>query len=191
MCSAPDALLAYQLGGPWFPRVGNGHREMAPHDVYPCCGVDQWIAIAVGDEEEWAGLCDVLGQAAWPQLYSSAPQRQAAMSTLGSAIEAWTRQRSSLEAFELLQSNGVPSSPVMTNRMLASDPHVAARHVFVPVEHPEIGPSQVMRAPWLFSDAPCAVRRHGPLMGQDNQYVFGELLDMTPQAVADLAKTLT
>ena len=59
--SSPDALLAEQLGVPWAIRVGNHHRDLAPHDVYPAAGEDDWVAIAVGDESEWAGLCAVLG----------------------------------------------------------------------------------------------------------------------------------
>ena len=45
--SAPDALLAEQLGVPWTIRVGNGHREHAPHGVYPAAGEDDWVAVAV------------------------------------------------------------------------------------------------------------------------------------------------
>ena len=37
-----------------------------------------------------------------------------------------------------------------------------------------------MRAPWLFSDASCEIRRHGPILGQDNQYVLEEMLGMAP-----------
>ena len=36
--SAPDALLGRQLGVAWDLRVGNGHRDFSPHDVYPAAG---------------------------------------------------------------------------------------------------------------------------------------------------------
>ena len=56
--SSPDALLAEQLGvAVADPRSATRHREFAPHDVYPAAGEDDWVAIAVGDESEWAGLC--------------------------------------------------------------------------------------------------------------------------------------
>ena len=58
--SSPDALLAEQLGVAWPIRVGNAHREFAPHDVYPAAGEDDWVAVAVGEESEWAGLCTLL-----------------------------------------------------------------------------------------------------------------------------------
>ncbi len=69
----------------------------------------------------------------------------------------------------------------MTNAALSTDPHLAARRVFVEVDHPEIGVTKVMRAPWLFSHALCEIHRHGPLLGQDNEFVLeDELLGMGP-----------
>ena len=72
----------------------------------------------------------------------------------------------------------MPAMAVMTNEALATDPHLAARGVFVDIEHPEIGRARVMRAPWPFSDLDCVVAP-GPLIGQDNDHV----LDTHPRAV--------
>jgi crotonobetainyl-CoA:carnitine CoA-transferase CaiB-like acyl-CoA transferase len=66
---------------------------------------------------------------------------------------------------------------VMTNEMLAADPHLAARGVFVEIEHPEIGRTRVMRQPWLFSDLDVDLR-HGPLIGQDNDDIMVKILSL-------------
>lgn len=71
----------------------------------------------------------------------------------------------------------------MTNETLAADPHVAdphvaARGVFVDIDHPEIGRTRVMRQPWLLSGLDVALR-HGPLMGQDNDDVLEGVLGLT------------
>ena len=129
--SSPDALLAEQLGVPWPIRVGNGHRELAPHDVYPAAGEDDWVAVAVGDDTEWAALCAVLDRDEWVSLHPTADARRARVAEIDDAIRAWTQVRSSREAFEALQAAGVPAMAVMTNEMLSTDPHVAARGVFV------------------------------------------------------------
>ena len=77
--------------------------------------------------------------------YPTADARRAACGEIDDAISAWTRERSSRDGFETLQAAGVPAMAVMTNEALASDPHVAARGVFVDIEHPEIGRTRVMR----------------------------------------------
>jgi crotonobetainyl-CoA:carnitine CoA-transferase CaiB-like acyl-CoA transferase len=189
VASAPDALLAEALGVPWPIRVGNGHRELAPHDVYRAAGDDEWVAVAVGDECEWAALCTVLGQADWAERYPDAATRRVAGAEIDAAIAAWTRPRSSRAAFEALQAAGVPAMAVMTNESLATDPHLAARKVFADIEHPEIGRTRVMRQPWLFSDFDIAIR-HGPLMGQDNDHVLDTILGLSTSERADLEDVL-
>jgi crotonobetainyl-CoA:carnitine CoA-transferase CaiB-like acyl-CoA transferase len=187
--SAPDALLAHQLGVPWQQRVGNRHREMAPHDVYPAAGDDDWVAIAVGDELEWKALCGLLRHEEWAGRWPSADARRD-VGEIDEAITAWTRQRSYREAFETLQAAGVPAMAVMTNEALAADPHLAARRVFVEIEHPEIGRTVVMRAPWLFSDLR-VVPTHGPLIGHHNDDVLRTLLGLSEADCAELREVLT
>ena len=187
--SSPDALLADQLGIAWDTRIGNGHRELSPHDVYAAAGEEEWVAIAVGDDAEWAALCNTLDRPEWIGDHRSAEARRANRGDIDDAVTAWTRSRSAREAFEALQAAGVPAMAVLTNEAIASDPHVAARGVFVDIEHPEIGRTRVMRAPWLFSDLACEPR-HGPLIGQDNDYVLETLLGLPPGAGAELSEVL-
>ena len=61
----------------------------------------------------------------WVPRYPNADARRAARREIDDAIGAWTRQRSSREAFEVLQAAGVPAMAVMTNESLATDPHLA------------------------------------------------------------------
>ncbi len=187
--SCPDALLAEQLDVPWRIRVGNEHREHAPHGVYPAAGDDGWVAVAVTDDSEWIGLCTVLERPAWEHSYSSAPARRCAGKEIDRAIAAWTGQRPSAESAALLQAAGVPATAVMTNEMLAGDPHLAARGVLVEIDHPEIGRTRVMRQPWLYSDLDIDLR-HGPLIGQDNDYVLDRIIGLSPDERADLAEAL-
>ncbi len=190
IASAPDALLAHELGVAWEPRVGNTHRDMAPHDVYPAKGDDEWVAVAVGSDGEWQALCTILEGADWATLHRSSEHRRAAASDIDAAIAAWTRERPAREASETLQAAGVPAMAVMTNEALATDPHLVARGMFVEVEHPEIGRTRVLRAPWLFSDLDCAITRHGPLMGQDNAYALEHLLGLSLDQRAALLEVL-
>jgi crotonobetainyl-CoA:carnitine CoA-transferase CaiB-like acyl-CoA transferase len=165
--SAPDALLAHVIGVPWQPRLANGHPTMAPHDVYPCAD-GGWLAIAVADDREKQALHRVLGRAA---------------EASDEAVRAWTATRTARDAAAALSAAGVPASPVMTFADLAADAHLAARGLFVDVEHPVLGTQRVMRAPWRFSDWQCVVHRAGPLLGADTDEVFSGL-EGTPPVIA-------
>jgi crotonobetainyl-CoA:carnitine CoA-transferase CaiB-like acyl-CoA transferase len=172
---APDAVLAEALGCPWSPRIGNRHRALAPHGVYPAAGPDEWLALAVTSDAQWQALCDLLGARELCARHATAEQRKKAEDEIDAAIEGWTRGRSARDAFLELQARGVPAAPSFTNAELAADPHLAARGAFVDVVHPVIGSARVMRAPWLFSESRCEIHRHGPLLGQDNGFVLGLL----------------
>jgi benzylsuccinate CoA-transferase BbsF subunit len=156
---APDALLAHLVGVRWQPRLGNRHRMMAPHDVYPCAD-EGWLAIAVSDDQERQALRDVVG----PVVDGPAGDE---------AIRAWTVSRQAPDAAAALRAAGVPASPVMTFAALAADSHLAARQVFLEVEHPVLGKQRVMRAPWRFSHWDCAVHQPGPPLGAHNDEVLG------------------
>ena len=51
--------------------------------------------------------------------------------------------------------------------------------MFLEMEHPEIGKRIVVAAPWKLSPTPARVNRPSPLLGEHNEYVFGELLGMS------------
>jgi benzylsuccinate CoA-transferase BbsF subunit len=186
--TAPTALLAHVFGVPWEQRIGNEHHHVAPHDVYACAH-GEWVAIAIGDDREWANLCGAVGHDEWVDRFPTHERRRAAISVIDSEIAAWTASRTAQDAAAVLIAAGVPASPVMTNATLASDPHLAACEVFVDVEHPVIGTQRVMRAPWRFSEWPCAIRRAGPLLGADTEEVIGALdglPPLTPERAAEV-----
>ncbi len=54
-----EPLLAAQLGAPPQPQ-GNRSGRYAPHGAYRCAGEDEWISLAVTDDEEWRRLCGLV-----------------------------------------------------------------------------------------------------------------------------------
>jgi crotonobetainyl-CoA:carnitine CoA-transferase CaiB-like acyl-CoA transferase len=188
---APDALLAHLFGAPETARLGNRHCRHAPHNLFRAAGEDEWISIAVTSQPEWRALCGLIGRIDWSEKYPDAASRKADEDEIDAAIEAWTVQRDAHEAFLLLQAQGIPAAPSLTNSQLARDAHLAARDVFVDVPHPVIGTHRLMRAPWIFRDnSVCSIRRHGPLLGQDNDHVLGELLGLSAEERAACADVL-
>jgi benzylsuccinate CoA-transferase BbsF subunit len=56
------------------------------------------------------------------------------------------------------------------------------RRYYVELDHPN-GKAYCENAAIGFSETPCHVRRPGPTLGQDNEYVFKEILGMSEEEI--------
>ena len=179
-----DLLLDYSMNGRAARPVGNRHPVMAPHGAYPCQGEDRWITIAVAADEEWRALCEVIDRPGMAEAYPDAQARFREQETIDTAITAWTSGRTDYDAMHALQRAGVRAGVVMDIPQLHQDPHLAERGVFQDVTHPEAGTHHYFGTPWHMSHTSFRIGRPAPLLGEDNDYVFGEVLGL-PQAELD------
>ena len=183
-----EALLDYTMNNRIPFRKGNRDEIMAPHNCYPCQGEDNWVSIAIATDEEWHAFCDALGNPPWTkdEKLSDAYRRWQNQEELDQLIAEWTINHTHREVMEKLQRVGVAAIPSFGGEELFEDPHLRERGFCTVVEHPKIGKRTVVNAPWRFSDTPARVSRFGPVLGEHNQYVFGELLGMSPKEIARL-----
>ena len=79
----------------------------------------------------------------------------------------------------------MPSGPSVGIKELVEDPHLAERGYFVAPEHPVVGKVILEGMPWKSSVSQPDFR-HAPLLGQDNYYVFHDLLGMPDEEFARL-----
>ena len=108
-----DALTGWALSGR--DRVGNRHRGMAPHGMYPCLD-DRWIAIACEDREQWRTLAELIGRPEWAGPDSSYDELGARLrdaDLLDAAVADWTRPQAHIELMGRLQEAGVPAGAVL------------------------------------------------------------------------------
>ena len=99
----------------------------------------------------------------------------------------WTVTLSPRDAMHLLQGVGVAAGPVMSTFDLLEDPHFTERGFVVELDHPEVGLRAVAGLPARFSAMPDVAYFHAPLLGQHNDYVFGELLGLDADQMRQLA----
>jgi benzylsuccinate CoA-transferase BbsF subunit len=72
-------------------------------------------------------------------------------------------------------SGRVAATPVLNVADLLSDPHFKARGTFIEVKHP-LGFEETIYGAYVKTSGAMAQVRPGPMMGQDNDYVFKELM---------------
>ena len=184
-----EPVLALATGGYAPRRDGSHHPYHSPHNVYPCEGNDQWVAIAVRTDDEWRALCQTLGShLSNDSRFATPADRKANESALDEAMTIWTRRRAKHEAAAALLRAGVPAAPVLDPRELVNDSHLGDRNAIVPVDHPEVGARRAAAIPWRINDVVAGVQRPAPLVDQHTSAILTTLLGLSAKEIAELAE---
>ena len=183
-----EAVIEHVWNGRTIGRVGNTHRVLAPHGVYPCAGEDRWIAIACGSDDEWEALAGAAGRLRWLErpAFRTAAGRRGARSELDAEIAGWTREHEAPELERRLQDAGVAAVRVMDTFDIVADPHHAYRreHFVLPPAFP--ADTLLDGNPWRLSWARPRLRRPAPAPGAHNDEVFSELLGLSATEIREL-----
>jgi len=165
-------------------------KETAFQGVYRCRGDDRWCAIAVATDEEWQGFKKALGNPPWAEArrFATLSARLKNKKALDELIEDWTKTRPAEEVTVLLQAQGVAAGVVQNARDLAKDPQLKERGFFIELDHPEMGKTISDATPIRLSASPPQYSRPAPLPGQDNNYVYSELLGLSEAEMDKLKK---
>jgi len=185
-----DTFMDYTMNQRLPLRSGNRDAFMAPHNCYRCKGEDKWVSIAVATDEEWRALCQAMGNPEWTgdELFSDSYSRWQNQEHLDRLIEEWTINYSHYEVMERLQASGIAAMPSLSAEELFSDPHLKEREFATEVNHSVLGKQVVLNPPWKLSETPARIERAGPLLGEHNEYVFGELLGMPKEEITRLVE---
>ncbi len=161
-------------------RMGNRDEAMVPHGVFPCLGDDQWITIAVADDEEWGALKAAMGNPVWAESddYGDAFQRWQNQESLETRLSEWTVAHEAFDLTAQLQNAGIAAFPSLSADQLMEDPHLSARGVFPLITDSTRGEQRAVAPPWRLSATPTDPLRWTPELGQDNYEVFCGLLGM-------------
>lgn len=183
-----ESVLDFSVSGRVAGTMGNRHRDMAPQNVYPCTGDDMWVAVSVGSQDEWAGLCRAIGQ---PELetdarFQDSKGRRENHDTLDEIISSWTRQCDHYQAMHLLQAEGVPAGAVLKGSETIVEPHLDARGFWDVVDHPEAGIYKQTTLPWVLSKSPRQTTVPAASLGEHNYQVLGGLLGLSTSEIDDL-----
>ncbi|MDC0067383.1 CoA transferase [Gammaproteobacteria bacterium] len=183
-----QAYMAYALNGDVDKARGNrsiyATDGEVPCGAYPCKsagsaeeGLDRWITINVTCDEDWLRLRDVMGNPPWAMSDDllTTDGRIAKEDYIDGQLSDWTRGFLDYDLFHRLQSAGVAAAPILEASRVLSDPHVVARRLFQEQTlEDDIGTYQYPAPIYLVSGG--GIRSAPVAMGQDNDYVYRELL---------------
>jgi crotonobetainyl-CoA:carnitine CoA-transferase CaiB-like acyl-CoA transferase len=182
------SLLEYQLTGKPTARYGNRmpYLDWSPHGAYRCKGEDNWVAISVQSDEQWRSLVEEIGRPQWAldARFADAAGRRANEDELDRQLTACTIREHRYDLMTRLQARGIPAGVVQkASDRFDHDPQLKARGYFVDLPHSEIGTWPIESFPAKLSRSPADVggltERASPKLGEDNEYVYGELFGLT------------
>ena len=192
------ALLDYQVNARGPQRRGNRDAWAAPHGVYPCAGQDRFIAIAISDDAQWRRFRNAMGDPPWAAApeYETRLGRQRRQDALDAAISDWTRPQDSDALMTSLQAAGVPAGIVSQGQDLHDSVHLQSRNFYRNTQYWEAqrgvkaaewtpGESVSWSIPAKMSETPIAFGQYRNI-GDDNGYVFGDLLGLSDHEIAEL-----
>ena len=182
------AILDYSVNHNIAIPQGNGpdYIQASPYDCYQCLGDNRWCVIAVFTEKEWLALCQAMGNPTWTKQdkFSTLSKRKENSQEMNELLGYWTAGHTPEEIMSMLQASNVAASVINNAADLANDPQLKDRGFFVQASHPALGNTSFDSSPIKLSDTPAHFHRAAPLLGQDNCYVFGELLGLSEQQLS-------
>ena len=170
-------------------RIGNRYESCYPYDTF--AARDGSVVIAAANDKLWRLVCAVMDR---PELagdarYDTNPKRVQRHAEVKALLEAWTCERTVDDVVDAMLDAGVPASPIHTIDRLVRDPHIAgAREMFVDVDHPTAGRTTLTGSHIKLSATPPRLRAPAPLLGEHNEAVYGELLGLTREHLAELRR---
>jgi len=173
-----EFILDYSMNKRVTPPQGNLHPHHAPHNVYPAQGDDQWIAIDVASDAEFAALCSVLGEPALAEdeRFAAAFDRVANRSALDVEVARLTAACEKERLFHALQAVGVTAAPVRDEVETLADEQLREREWFKEITVPTVGTHRYPGYLFKMQNTPDDVRLPPPLLGEHNEEIYLDLL---------------
>jgi crotonobetainyl-CoA:carnitine CoA-transferase CaiB-like acyl-CoA transferase len=157
-------------------RWGNAHPNLVPYQTFKAA--DQWIIIAVGNDEQFRRLCEAGGQAhlAEDPRFIRMPDRIRNREVLIPMLADMVAPHTGQHWIDTLEKAGVPCGPINDLAQVFDNPQVQARDMRIAIEREDAGPVPLVRNPVRFSQTPTVARRAPPRLGEHTEEVLREVL---------------
>ncbi len=165
---------------------GSTITGIVPTNTYRCAD-GKFIIIGANGDSIFKRLCENMGRrdmAEDTRLASNAGRVEHEQE-IDDAITAWTGSLDSSEALSALDEARVPSGPIYSVADMMVNPHFQARGLF---EEVDVNGKR-LKIPAMIpkmSETPGRTDWPGPEVGAFNQEIYGDLLGLSPEEIAEL-----
>ena len=182
-----NAVVNYTVAGKVAQPLGNDHPFVRPYGRYVCA--DGHVFFGAYTDKFWLEACrafqtpefasdpeiDTMHKRFNPEVYAR---------RVRPIVAGWCGGRTKQE-LETLAADRFPLSPIKTIDEVVADPHMAARHMLMPVDYGDTR-AQVFASAVHLSGVPAATSARAPLVGEHNESIYGGWLALAPQRLEQL-----
>jgi crotonobetainyl-CoA:carnitine CoA-transferase CaiB-like acyl-CoA transferase len=190
LASLTNLAQYYLTSGKPAPRQGNAHSTIVPYQAFET--KDGHIVVAVGNNEQFARFCKILGHEEWAkdERFAKNTARVVNRKILVPMIEAEMKKKNSAVWIEDMRGADVPAGPVnRIDEVFAMD-QIQHRGMEISMDH-EAAPEAIklVGSPLKLSKTPVSYAFAPPMLGQDTQEVLEKMLNLSADKLAGLEKT--
>jgi len=147
---------------------------------------DQWIYL-IAPDHKWPGLARALGAPEWledPRFRTGRDRRINGEAFAAAIEERLSRFPSREAAVAALEKERVPVAPILTLNEAMAHPHLLQRGTVLKVKDPLLGEFDIPGMPVKFSAWPPREHLKAALLGEDNENVLKDLLELPDEQIA-------
>ncbi|WP_214106255.1 CaiB/BaiF CoA transferase family protein [Acrocarpospora catenulata] len=168
-------LYTASEGSVVYRRRGLFDRSIVPWGYFKTA--TGWICVIVSNDSFWRKLAALIGR---PELgedprFATVAARGENADELYAILKAWMADQDGTELLRLFERSDIPAEPVATIEQVVNDPQLAAREMFVKVDHPELGELTVLNTPIRATTSPAGITTRAPRLGEHNDEVLTAL----------------
>ena len=165
----------YLISGNLPKRYGNAHANIVPYQSFQAS--DGWFVIAVGNDAQFASLCNFIGKPEWSSdpRFDKNSARVQNRDELISLLKPVFATKTVNEWLSLI-GDTFPCGPINNFEQVFAMPQVEAREMMVHMQHSEIGDLRLVGSPLKFSDTPVEYKLPPPRLGEHTDDLLKELL---------------
>src|SRR5262249_40442666 len=171
------------------------HLQIVPYQLFATA--NGYIVLAVGNDGQWQRFCHAAlgepgtsppGGIANDPRFTTNPLRVQHRAILIPLLEPLLQARTTAQWQELLTTANVPHAPVCDYAQVFALPQAEARGLSVTVRDHEGKTVDLVNSPFRIDGTKLPAFQMPPRLGQDSNSVLRDLLEMDPQAIAELRR---
>jgi crotonobetainyl-CoA:carnitine CoA-transferase CaiB-like acyl-CoA transferase len=186
--TAIQAIESEVFGATLSRRGNRGHCEVI-QNLYRCAGPDDWLAVTVQDDRQWAALVDLMDRPAWcDEGLAGVSGRKERADDIDRRLQEWFAAQPLESAVDRLAGAGIPAAPVVSPSLVTENPQLRDRGFFEAMDHPSTGPGLYPCPPF----APLVgqdrwLLRPPPRLGEHNAEILRDRCGLTDEELTSLA----